>query len=138
METDKRAEALAKFLQVNAEEITKERENEYSAEGGEYLVLTDEEADKAAADYIKDSVWAFNASFIIEHSKALDFEAASEKIVQAIQEQCESGNEAMTKLIDNIDEFIADAISAAGRGHFLSGYNGNEGEEGEFFIYRTN
>ena len=35
-----------------------------------YMVLTDEEADEKVKEYIKDSVWAFNSSFLSSHSKA--------------------------------------------------------------------
>lgn len=108
----------------------------------DYLVLTDEEADEKAAEYIKDSVWAFNSGFIIQHSSALDFDDASEQVIRAIADQCERGNAAMSKLIDDMDEFIEDAISADGRGHFMSSYDGNENEEtieGQtFYIYRIN
>ena len=52
----------------------------------------------------------------------------------------------MLKLIDDIDEFCKDAISADGRGHFLNGYDGNEyeqsfkykGESYTFYLYRWN
>ena len=107
-----------------------------------YIVLTDDEANEKAKEYILDSVWAFNADFIIDHASALDHSPASYKIVEAIREQYESGNDAMLKLIDNDDEFIEDAISADGRGHFLNTYDGNENEEtvcGQtFYIYRMN
>ena len=131
---------LAKYLDEPASDIKQSSYNNDLFEVGnrEYLVLTDEEADEASKEYILDSIWAFNSSFIIEHSTALDFDEASEKVVKAIAEQCESGNEAMKKLIDDLDEFVEDAISADGRGHFLSHYDGNEGEEGKYFIYRTN
>ena len=140
---DARVRALMQHLEIkDADEVivSKYDEQVLEAEGNEYYVLTDDEADKVAADYINDSVWAFNSSFIIEHSKALDFDDASEKVVKAIAEQCENGNEAMKKLIDNMEEFIEDAISADGRGHFISGYDGNEeveqvGEE-DYYIYR--
>ena len=38
----------------------------------------------------------------------------------------------------SMDEFIEDAISSDGRGHFLSPYDGEENEEGDYFIYRIN
>ncbi len=109
-------------------------------DNGDYLVLTDDEADEKAAEYIKDSLWAFNASFIIDHSK-LPYEA--EEMVKNYQaDKCESANESIEALIEDMDEFISDAISADGRGHFMSSYDGNENEEevgGEtFYIYRLN
>jgi hypothetical protein len=109
-----------------------------SSENGEYAIGNDEEADAAAAMYIKDTVWAFNRSFIIEHSSALDYDQGSEDIIACIQEKCENGNAAALRLIDDIDEFVEDAISADGRGHFLSGYDGDELEIGNLLAYRIN
>ena len=108
----------------------------------DYLVLTDEEADEKAGEYIQDSLRAFNAGFIIEHSKVLDNDEASDCILKAIQEQCENWNVAVLKLIDDLQEFIDDAIWSNGRWHFISMYDWNENEETiegtTYFIYRMN
>ena len=135
-----RIDVLAKFLQVEVDDltVTKYDENNFEIGEKEYMILTEEEAQEKAKEYILDSIWAFNADFIIEHSKVLDFDDASQSIIKAIQEQCENGNEAMKKLIDDIDTFIEDAINADGRGHFMNSYDGNEEQEGEYFIYRIN
>lgn len=141
-------EALKKFLVENGdyteEELTEIEitegydENIAEVENREYMVLTDEEADQAASDYINESVWAFNANFIIEHCDVLDYDDASEKVIKAIQDQCESGNDAMKKLINDMDEFVQDAIDADGRGHFLNTYDGEEYETDNYYIYRMN
>lgn len=120
---------LAKHLQITRQEAKQLISN------GDYTIYTDSEANEAAREYILDSVWAFKASFIIQHSSALDFDEASEQIVEAIQAQCENGNAAMLKLIDDIDDFVESAISADGRGHFLSFY---DGEEIELFDSKSN
>ena len=135
-----RIDVLAKFLQVEVDDltVTKYDENNFEIGEKEYMILTEEEAQEKAKEYILDSIWAFNADFIIEHSKVLDFDDASQSIIKAIQAQCESGNEAMKKLIDDIDTFIEDAINADGRGHFMNSYDGNEAQDGEYFIYRIN
>ena len=133
-----REQALADFLGCDADEV-KEADygnNYFEAEGCEYLVLTDEEADEACIDYIKDSVWAFNSSFL---SYFCDL---PEEVFTALQPQCESSNEAILKLIERseggFEGFVEEAISADGRGHFISSYDGEEIEEGDYFIYRTN
>jgi len=114
----------------------------YTIDGEEYAIGTDEECDKACGEYIKTTVWAFNADFIIEHSKVLDYDDVSYKILEVIQEECESGNECILKLIDDIDEFVEDAIQTDGRGHFLSSYDGDEIVIGDnhfddsYFAYR--
>ena len=38
-------------------------------------------------------------------------------------------NELLKAMITDIDEFVEDAVSAFGRGHFLSSYDGEENEE---------
>jgi hypothetical protein len=53
-------------------------------------------------------------------------------------ELCESANPIIEALIEDMDHFVSDAISSDGRGHFISRYDGEENEEGEFYIYRTN
>lgn len=132
-------EALAKFLEVEVSEIEilPYDENAFQHGNAEYLVLDDNEADERAKGYIADSVWAFNANFIIKHSSILDFDDASEKIVHTIAEQCEYGNDAMKKLIDDFDVFVEDAVSADGRGHFISSYDGAEHEQDGYFIYKV-
>jgi len=143
-----RKELLKRFLEkeeqekVNIEDITLTIYDEdiFNTPYGDYMVLSDEEADKKAEEYILDSLWAFNSNFIIQHSKILDFDAGSQQIIKAIQEQYESGNEAMGKLIDDLKEFVTDAIQADGRGHFLNTYDGQEHEEKDndeyIYIYK--
>ena len=121
---------------------------EYGLE--EYLVLLDDEADENVREYIEQSVWAFNPSFIIDHSK-LPYDAID--MIKSFQEQhCEGANETIMALIEDFDEFVSDAISADGRGHFLSHYDGEEQEESimreeedgitlteiTYYIYRVN
>lgn len=94
-------------------------------EGQEYDILSDEEADDKAVEYIRDTVWAFNAGFLESYTgvDAMVFELLSEK--------CEDANEAIISIIEisgTIEDFTAEAISGVGRGHFLSGYDGEEHE----------
>ena len=110
----------------------------------DYLVLTDEEADEACAEYIADSLWAFNASFILSEC---GLDGSGEESLRQMQEKsCEGANAFILSLVENtcgITEFAESAISADGRGHFLSQYDGEETEQetendGTFYIYRTN
>jgi len=143
MDQDK-AEALAEFLSVSVDEVEPMPYGDvFEAGGGEYEVLTDSEADEKARAYILDSLWAFNTDFIMDHlakpvtGRAYDALEASIKHAQGAM--CEDANELIATLIgDNINEFIDDAISADGRGHFLTTYDGEENEQGEYFIYRVN
>ena len=87
-----------------------------------------------AKERILDSLWAFNSSFIVSHSKL------SESAITAIKgDRCEDANDDVLSIIDDIDRFIEDAIGCDGRGHFINNYDGNELEieiDGEdFFAY---
>ena len=131
-----RIDALAKHLDIDKGDIEEVRADEYRVGNQDYLVLSDSEADKRAEEYIKDSLWAFNAEFIVEQAKLPD-EAV--EMVRGFQEaKSEGANETIAALIKDMDGFVAAAIQADGRGHFLAGYDFEENEEGGFFIYRTN
>ena len=139
-ETNPKLLALAKYLDVNPSELSESSYDESLIKLGnqEYLVLTDSEADERCAEYIKESLWAFNASFIIDHSRA-EWSEELEKSIQETQSKlCESANSFVEALIDDLNAFIQDAIGADGRGHFLSSYDGEENEQDEYFIYRQN
>lgn len=125
------------------EETTTELEYDDSY-NQDYMVLTDSEADEKAEEYIKDSLWVFNASFL---SNVTGFDISIFEAIQA-NDKCESNNEAILQLVgDNFDTLVQDAISSDGRGHFLNTYDGNEeefnckdytGENEYLFVYRMN
>lgn len=128
--------ALSEHLDIDMEDIEQSDYDsaEFEADGETYLVCTDGEAEERAGDYIKESLWAFNTGFIIDHS-SLPYDATD--MVSAFQEaKCEDANETIAALITDIDEFIEDAICADGRGHFLNGYDGEEYESNGFHIYQ--
>lgn len=112
----------------------------------DYLVLTDEEADKCVYDNIKENVWTFNSNFIIDHTKLPYMAEDMIKIYQ--REKGEEANETLLAIIDDFDDFVDAAIEADGRGHFLATYDGYENEETvidldrnieeTFYIYRLN
>ena len=144
--TDNKKQVLAQFLEVDASELNRSSydENIYNYGNAEYLVLTDSEADEKTAEEIKNSLWAFNADFIIQHCKNYDtmdcdeYNAAIEGLQEAQKNQCESLNGLVYALINDIDEFVNDAIIADGRGHFISYYDGKENELNNLYIYRLN
>ena len=139
-----RIQALAEFLAIELEDgesfedyITEVSytENGFEAEGNEYLVLTDVEADEAAREYIENSLWAFNADFLASNTGLPD------EVFTALQERCEDANETFLTIISkcgDLDRLVRDAIASDGRGHFLAGYDFEENESGGYFIYRTN
>jgi len=148
LETITRLEqAAAQVIGCEPEEIREERYDSYglkvfSAYGLEYAVGTDEEAQEACKENIKQSLWAFNASFILSHSKT-GYNPELEKCLKEMQGKlCEGANSLVEALIEDMDSFIEDAISADGRGHFLSSYDGNENEididDETYYAYRLN
>lgn len=110
----------------------------FKANGREYAVGTDEEADSATADYIKETIWAFNAGFIVSECS---LPCGTEDAIKALQDKCEGANEpilAMVKGTCGLKQFAESAISADGRGHFLAMYDSNENEQDGYYIYRIN
>lgn len=103
--------------------------------GCEYAIASDEdEANEACKEYIKETIWAFNADFLSNYISSLD----AEDIDALRQNRCESMNEALRKLVDDFDLLCEDAISSDGLGHFLSSYDGECLEVGDFHLFRIN
>ena len=135
------------FTVEEANEAThEERWESFTCGSWEYKVFTDEEADEEAKESILESLWAFVPRFILEHTEfyRTSSEAEDEAFCKALEELqqsiCESANPVVKALIEDLDEFVKDAISEDGRGHFLSTYDGDEWEskDGKFYIYRIN
>lgn len=155
---DMYAQALALFLGVDPSTVAlMEWDNyglpQFETESGEYAVGTDEEAREAAEIAIEQSVWAFNASFILSEC---GLPSELEDGIKALQEaKCEDANEPLLALVQKCcpggmtgpHSFSESAILADGRGHFLSSYDSEENEqEAEdadgnkvtLYIYRVN
>lgn len=92
---------------------------------GEYMVVDDDAANSRTAEYIKESLCYFNAWFL----------AAAAELPSVIFEAlvgAEDNNRAILTLIERspggFEAVVEEAISADGRGHFLSTYDGSEEE----------
>jgi len=136
-DTEERVAVLADFLDCRFTDLAAayRRDNSFELGDKEYLVLTDEEADEAAKEYILDSVWAFNAEFLY-HEMGLPREAI--EMLKMFQEaKSEGANETFRAMLKDKDVFVRHAISADGREHLLSSYDGNEDEHEGYYIYRT-
>lgn len=132
-----RIAALAAHLGYDAEayEADAYRENLFTDGGAEYLVLTDEEADEAATEDIRQSLWAFVPSYLA------DWLGIPEEVISAIQQQMyEDASPVFEKMLgDDFDTFAAEAYGTDGRGHFLAGYDSEEIELGNgLYAYRVN
>jgi hypothetical protein len=104
---------------------------------GDWVLLDDDGANDMVKDYIRESLWAFNPEFLAGET------GLSVEVFRAIQanDQCESNNEAIEAMVQatcGVQSLVDSAISADGRGHFLSSYDGNEYEVGGYFLYRMN
>ena len=135
-----RIQALAKALDCDVDDLRESRygDNAYEGNGGEYLVLTDSEADDAVAANIRESVWAFNADWLASY---VPDGITAEHLNTMRGDSCEDFNEAATALVEagsGMDGMISDASAEDGRGHFLASYDGDELEAGAYFVYRTN
>ncbi len=133
---------VKKYFQCEADEIEHIEDDTYIVCRDEYIICDDERADRLTADYIHDSLWAFNASFICNFIDGLDelqCEEGMEAVIKIFQEQkCESANPVILRLVgNNLEALIQDAIMADGRGHFLSSYDCEEVEiTGDLYAYR--
>ena len=112
-------------------------DNTDAMEWDDYLVCTDEEADELAVEYIEDSLWAFNPSFLAGQT------GVNATVFEALSKDCESANEPILSIIEStcgLESFTDAAISADGRGHFLNTYDGHEDEQvvgdNTYYIYR--
>lgn len=121
--------------------------NHFECQGEEYLVLTEDEREEAVKEYIKESIWAFNADFILDNSRIewnnnREYDQIEKALKEMQEKLCESANSLILALIEDFDQFVDNAVSADGYGHFLSQYDGEEYEEKIndtwFYIYRTN
>jgi hypothetical protein len=133
------------FTEEEAEAISYDsRFDSFECGSWEYKVYTEEEADKAAREEILETLWAFNPEFILYHTDFYnhstdreddEFVAGLSKLQSSL---CESANSIIKALIVDLDRFVSQAIREDGRGHFLSQYDGEEVESGDFYLYRIN
>lgn len=122
-----------------------ETESATLSDGTEWKVLTEAEADKVACETIRDSLWAFNADFILAHLAHCENIAGYNDTKKAIETMqlnlCESCNDIVFLLIGGkagFEDFAMNAIDVDGRGHFIAWYDGIEHEAGDFYAYRIN
>jgi hypothetical protein len=95
-------------------------------EEGEYAIaFNDEIANNAARQFIEQSLWLFNASFLA------DMTNVPEEMFSGLQGKCEDFNDAFLNVVQStcgLDKFVQAAVEADSRGHFLSNYDDNEYE----------
>lgn len=128
-----KAEALAKALGIDVEEVELKGEY-YVAEGYDYEVHNWEEREERVTEYIRNSLWAFNADFLANMTDL------PEEVFEALSEKYEGGNDAIERIITKtcgLEAFVDEAISYDGYGHFMSSYDGEEIElDGDLYAYK--
>ena len=113
-------------------------------DGTEWLVLDEDEANELTREEIEDSLWAFNPDFIVRHMPNLDELTKKQEsdLIGALEQiqgsLCENCNPLFAAIIEDMDDFVDDAIESDGRAHFLARYDDVEVElEGtDFYAYR--
>ena len=140
--------SLAKFLEVNEDQIEKIDEITYKVtyedyKDEKYRVCTDDEADLLAKGIIRDTLFAVSPSFILENSvidtNGLDPDTMDTlcTMIKTMQDkECENCNEAIYSLLKDFDSFVKLAIGLDGRGCFISCYDGQEYDQDGYYIYR--
>lgn len=129
--------ALAEEFGCAVKDIVENSSTEYQIDGIEYKVLTEEQADEEMVEYVEETLWAFNPSFLA------DVTDMPIEVFEVLCEKCEGGNEDIRSIVDKtcgIEELAEEAVRWDGRGHFLNSYDGGEIEisvDGElFYCYR--
>ena len=93
-----------------------------------YTIASEDEALDIVSNYIQDALWAFNADFLAS------FCDLPSEVFEAIQanNKCEGNNDTIERLIERspggLTDFVDQAISADGIGHFLNSYDGESDE----------
>lgn len=86
------------------------------------IAFTEKAANQASKECVRDSLWDFDAEFIAKHCIL-----SADVILTIKQGLCETdANAAFHELIEDIDQFVDDAIGAYGRGYFLAFYDNEE------------
>lgn len=128
-------------MDVDPEQIIKIKYTErlYSLGTREYLVFHNDEVNDAVKEYIKGSLWSFNAQFLSSSTNL------PHEVFSALAELGEKANESIKALIEDscgMDAFVNRAVYADGRGAFISDYDGEEHEirigDEYYYIYRVN
>ena len=90
------------------------------------IATTEEQIETACREYIRETLWAFNAEFLVDY-----IPNASDSLIESLKRiqvsACEDCNELFFVAVrDNFETLVKDAIAEDGPGHFLSPYDGLE------------
>ena len=135
IEARARADVLADYLGELRESVKPQRGfDEIETPAGDFMVLTEGEAQARAQEYITETLWAFRpgflARFIPMHPESID------RMQKALNDDA---NPAFLAMVKDLNRLCFEAIQEDGRGHYLASYDGDEIKlPGGFFAYRIN
>lgn len=140
--TERLQAVLEVTFETDVEDLDVSTYDERYIEGaaGDYFVGTYAEAMSACYDYVEETLWAFDSSFLSGFMP--DGIGAAE--IEAIRgDRCESANPALEALVRaggySIAEVAEQAVGYDGMGHFLASYDGEEREASNgLLVFRTN
>lgn len=130
-----KANALLDYVNEDAydEPITVEHEDAIImlSDGSSYAVYTEDEAREEVKQYVMEYFGYFLPDFIAGVT------GLPEAMFDGNSEYAPSDVNALLEAVgSSINEFVSEAIEADGIGHFLSGYDGQEINLGNFYAYR--
>lgn len=101
-----------------------EGQDTFTIYGEEWVVLTEEEAEEWAYDYLVENIDNFNSNFLSEYT------GVSEEMIDAIKEHGEDSRHVITVLVacqeGGLEGLVHEAIIRDGMGEFISTYDGEE------------
>ena len=136
-----RQQLLANHLECDISAIKNSpyKENLFEHENSDYLVLTNEEADKEARVQITDVLWSLDPSLIKKYIKT-DISIETIEHIQA--EMCPNCVYLLLALMENADYFYKEVSEKFGRGYFIAFHDCLEHvifdfeENKRYYIYR--
>lgn len=92
----------------------------------EYIICTRDEAKEIITERFKEEIWMFDADFLACHS------CLSREAIKLLQTKSDDFNNDLLESIYDYENFVRDAISADGIGHYLAIEDGEEQTLAEF------
>lgn len=127
----KKIKTLAKYLLVS-KKIAKQL-----IQNGDYIVLTDKEATFKASKVIIQNLSSFDTEFILDHSFTLKMLFTTEEFKEFKRNKNELYiNDLIEQTLDDLNDFIYDAIKYNGRENFISFVGGTEIKLNNLYIYQ--
>lgn len=127
----KKIKTLAKYLLVSKKTAKQLIQN------GDYIVLTDKEANATARKVITQNLYNFDADFILDHSTFLKELFTVEEFNELKRTHNQQFiNVVIERSLDALEDFIYDALNYNGRAHFISFVGGSEIKLNNLYIYQ--